>query len=665
MNLKISFSIISLIILNLLIPLNAQEKQKSGPLDLFAAATGPVGNVMTLISFFKELISVGDNSQEKYEARLTQAFNDIHDISIKVSDMTNAIQNVGTTIVSALNQIEINKSYNDRVADMIHILNESKEIDIKFRHHLLPLLSRYKSASQQDITKFIDDTFNDNKLLRRLLLIDEWSSGLAQYKLNSDPNNVYSIAIKHYSRILKNKNFCGQSSVYNKIHDMYQYMLGCISEGYSMLFMAYEFQQQRPGNTDNRRPAQRIVLEQYKEAVIRMTTSVNSYLKKIDETEYKKLQECDDEKWTEGKNYIRLKNHVSYHEPSTRWDYDQNAEILNNMKPEHECNGTQVFWNPSAISDGVIYSLNCPLIFVSDYTEDSSCQRFPKNDFTKAKNIDWESACTTGVNSKLQQLCSCDKQIDQDTSIRTLSLREHYTDSADNRVVTGIRFIVKNNIVTIRIREGKLVNGIIDPQTLRWIDDDGQRPRMGSDTVKLGYDIRAFELDDIELPDEHLVTGVKFILTNEKRISLAVRGSAMYNDRKRTFSSIHDQWYYSKPNPYKPRTNIDIQYSKNSADLEEHNLQLSTPGLNYVDFSTSVYSLNSENVAIIPFIDSRELVTNPPIALGGLGIFYKSRPGYGGFIAFKFITAKYNIHLDSNFAQAMNNTFSDLQKYVA
>lgn len=30
---------------------------------------------------------------------------------------------------------------------------------------------------------------------------------------------------------------------------MYQYMLGCISEGYSMLFMAYEFQQQRPGNT--------------------------------------------------------------------------------------------------------------------------------------------------------------------------------------------------------------------------------------------------------------------------------------------------------------------------------------------------------------------------------------------------------------------------------
>ncbi|XP_057324694.1 uncharacterized protein LOC130667216 [Microplitis mediator] len=435
-----------------------------------------------------------------------------------------------------------------------------------------------------------------------------------------------------------------------------------------MIFMAYEFQQQRPGNTDDRRPAQRITLEQYKEAVVRMTTSANSYLNKIDKTEYKKSQECDAEEWTEGVNYIRLKNHVSYHEPSTVWDYDQNSIFLKNTKPEHECNGTKVFWNPSALSDGVIYSLNCPLIFDSDYTGDSSCQHFSNNDFTKAKNTNWRSACTIGVNSRLGQLCACDKQVDQDTSIRTISLREHYTNSADNRVVTGIRFIVKNNIVAIRIREGRLVNGTIDPQTVKWIDDDGRHPEIGPDTIKLSYDTRAFELDDIELPDEHLVTGVKFMVTYEKRISLAVRGSAMYNDKKNTFSSIHDEWYYTNllnTRTRKPRTNIDITYFKNPAELINEQLQqLSTPGSNYVDFSTSVHSSTDENVAIIPFIDSRELVTDPPIALGGLGIFYKSKPGYGGFIAFKYITAKYNIHIDRDHAQTMNATLSDLLKYV-
>ncbi|XP_057323949.1 uncharacterized protein LOC130666731 [Microplitis mediator] len=436
-------------------------------------------------------------------------------------------------------------------------------------------------------------------------------------------------------------------------------MLASVSKGYATIYMAYEFQKQSPGNTDDRRSAQKIILEECEEAVVRMTTSVSSYLEKIDNTIYKTSQDCDPEGWAEGVNYIRLKNHVSYHEPSTKWYADRHAIFLRNRKPEYECNGTQTFWNPD-IEDGVIYSLNCPLIFVSNYSGNSSCHHFQNDGFTKPKNIDWVSTCTSGDNSKLEQLCACDKQVDQDTSIRTISLREHYTDSADNRVVTGIRFIVKNNIVMIRIREGQLVNGIIDPQTVKWIDDDGRHPEIGPDTVKLSYNIRAFELDDIELPDGHLVTGVKFLVRNKTRISLAVRGSAMYDDKKKTFPSIHDQWYYPTPDPDRTRYNIDIKYSKNPASLYEQLPQLSTPGLNYVDLSTSVFSRKDRNVAIIPFIDSRELVTNPPIALGGLGIFYKSKPGYGGFIAFKYITANYNIRLDRDHAQAINATLLDL-----
>ncbi|XP_057323648.1 uncharacterized protein LOC130666552 [Microplitis mediator] len=576
-----------------------------------------------------------------------------------------AIKSLESTNVTALHEEEINEAYERLLDSLWNIQEISEEIDTVYDTVLLDDIYEFKIDPVTATKRYVKNTLEGNKYLDKLLKIGHWTSGIAKHDLNSLQENVFSVAIEYYSRLQKNRNYCDGSSVYNRIYQLYESMLASFRKGYIMIFMADEFQQRSPGNTDNRRPAQRMVMNQYQKAVVRMTASASSYLNQIDKTEYKKSQDCDEEEWIEGVNYIRLKNHVSYHEPSTKWYWDQDAEYLRDTKPEKECDGTQVFWNPSALSDGVIYSLNCPLIFVSDYSRDSSCQRFQNDNFTKAKNTHWESACTDGDNSRLGQLCACDKQIDQDTSIRTISLREHFTDSADSRVVTGIRFIVKNNIVMIRIREGKLVNGVIDPQTVRWIDDDGQHPEIGPDTVKLSYNIRAFELDDIELPDEHLVTGVKFLVRNKTRISLAVRGSAMYDDKQKTFPSIHDQWYYSTPDPDIARRNIDIDYSKNPAELiNEQLLQLSTPGLNYVDFSVSVYSSKDENVAIIPFIDSRELVTDPPIALGGLGIFYKSKPGYGGFIAFKYITAKYNILLDRDHAQAMNATLSDVLKYL-
>ncbi|XP_057323582.1 uncharacterized protein LOC130666520 [Microplitis mediator] len=578
--------------------------------------------------------------------------------------MNGIIQSIILLKGAALYQQEIDEE-NERLLDSLKkILKVSEEIDTSYDEQLLHHLFTYKTNPVAATKNYLKNKFNNFKYLSKLLKIGHWTSGLAKDRANSIQENVFSIAIHHYSTLQKNKNYCGESSIYNKVYQLYESMLASVSKGFIMIYMAYEFEQRRPGNTDNRRPAQIIALYQYEREVIRMTASASSYLNKINETMYKKSQNCDAKEWAEGVNYIRLRNHVSYYEPNTKWYWDQNAEYLRDIKPEKECDGTQVFWNPSALSDGVIYSLNCPLIFVSDYSRDSSCQRFQNDNFTKAKNTYWESACTNGDNSRLEQLCACDKQVDQDTSIRTISLREHYTDSADSRVITGIRFIVKNNIVMIQIREGKLVNGIIDPETVKWIDDDGHHPEVGPDKIKLSYDTRAFELDDIELPDKHLVTGVKFTVTKEKHISLAVRGSNMYNNRKNTFPSIHDQWYYSTPDENKPKTSIDIKYFKNPADSNNDNKELSTPGSNYVDFSTSVYSSKDENVAIIPFIDSRELVTDPPIALGGLGIFYNSKPGYGGFIAFKYITAEYNILLNRDHAQAINATLSDLLKYL-
>jgi len=40
----------------------------------------------------------------------------------------------------------------------------------------------------------------------------------------------------------------------------------------------------------------------------------------------------------------------------------------------------------------------------------------------------------------------------------------------------------------------------------------------------------------------------------------------------------------------------------------------------------------------LPFVDVQEVVPHPAVPLAGLGIYYKGRPGYGGFFAPKVVT---------------------------
>lgn len=62
----------------------------------------------------------------------------------------------------------------------------------------------------------------------------------------------------------------------------------------------------------------------------------------------------------------------------------------------------------------------------------------------------------------------------------------------------------------------------------------------------------------------------------------------------------------------------------------------------YISFSVGLYSNEFNNLAVIPFFDSQDVVTEPPAPLGGLGLFYKGQLGFGGFLSLKYITSEYN-----------------------
>ncbi|XP_044583656.1 uncharacterized protein LOC123264427 [Cotesia glomerata] len=384
------------------------------------------------------------------------------------------------------------------------------------------------------------------------------------------------------------------------------------------------------------------------------------YLTRWDEFDYKlnkwMYKNCDAFEWSEGRNYIRVKNYVAYYEQRTKWYFDPNADYLDTKEPEYECNGSRANFNPLDLSQGIVYSMYCPIVFLEYFdSEDTSCRKYGWNNVRGYKKENWTSACILGDHSELEKLCACDKQVDNDISVRLLSLREYYTNSSDNRVVTGIRFAVEKNVITLQIQEGHLVNGEIDPSSVKWRTDGGHPADGPTQIVRLSYKIRGFNLDDIKMPDGQFVTGVKFVVTKDDRISIAVRGSVMYNSEGSFYSSsVGDRWFYPSKINSTDRMNIDISARKNPRD-SELTYELSKTGQHYVNLTVSLFSEKSHNAAIVPFLDSRPVVTLPPAPISGLGFYYKGTPDYAGFLSFKYITSRFKRFSQSPVVSIISN----------
>lgn len=48
----------------------------------------------------------------------------------------------------------------------------------------------------------------------------------------------------------------------------------------------------------------------------------------------------------------------------------------------------------------------------------------------------------------------------------------------------------------------------------------------------------------------------------------------------------------------------------------------------------------------VPFVDKQEVVSKPPVALSGAGLYHKGQDGFGGFVAPKLITYDYAKHIE-------------------
>ncbi|XP_044587747.1 uncharacterized protein LOC123267258 [Cotesia glomerata] len=218
-------------------------------------------------------------------------------------------------------------------------------------------------------------------------------------------------------------------------------------------------------------------------------------------------------------------------------------------------------------------------------------------------------------------------------------------------IVTDARFHEQDHKIHIKLRCGVLQNGTIDPYTLRWTEDNERfseiKPR---EYVVLSSKLKSFNLDDVVVPNGVLVTGAGFKVVDDHFISLVVKGNNINNYNHGNTFGADD--LYSAPKSGKPRKGIDLSFIERPPRIMGQTHEMSKAGENYINLTLSKWSDEYNNEAIVPYFDMTPYgpkygLPSAVTPLGGLGLFYKSLPGYTGFLAFKHLSPMYVYYVDN------------------
>ncbi|XP_015122381.1 uncharacterized protein LOC107044846 [Diachasma alloeum] len=258
-------------------------------------------------------------------------------------------------------------------------------------------------------------------------------------------------------------------------------------------------------------------------------------------------------------------------------------------------------------------------------------------------------------------ICTCDggHKWGMANEVHAFSLRVSRSNTAENMVVTGIQFTRHESIICIQIKEGKLLpGGEIDVNSEKWRECDlsyssYRMSRFGTsdyiaeeDYVVLTRFYNFIDLDDFVEQRDAIVTGVKFGLseycTGGKHVKLQLEyskfnfssGELKSREGFQSSSTCHRQKISiadtdSPLNQRKPRDQNTVDSKVNS----------------YVSFTWSSFKRDVGQTTL-PLLDSQPVESKPSAPLSGVGLFYKSSPGYGGFLGFKIHTLNYGRYME-------------------
>ncbi|XP_014233493.1 uncharacterized protein LOC106656852 [Trichogramma pretiosum] len=240
-------------------------------------------------------------------------------------------------------------------------------------------------------------------------------------------------------------------------------------------------------------------------------------------------------------------------------------------------------------------------------------------------------------------LCTCENDIDLNMDIY-INLKEVVSDVYRNKVIIGVRLIKIDNIFHLQIQQAAILqSGIVDLKTKSWakvnrynITDSNVKADV--DYLRLSWDKRSVELNDIDFDDDMVITGVKFTYSGGL-LKLEARGHEFtrrafhlrVTDPYRTCLGVFlAHWnkltiggfiimYKKAP---KQVCELQLYYVDLSSDHHLNNPIHSYPG-QHLTLTTSSLK-NDVGQTIVPFVDIEPVGTRQPTPLSRIGLFHKS-----------------------------------------
>lgn len=214
------------------------------------------------------------------------------------------------------------------------------------------------------------------------------------------------------------------------------------------------------------------------------------------------------------------------------------------------------------------------------------------------------------------------------------------SDIQKNRIVTGIALTKRNGVIQFAIAERQLNTfGHVDSTHIEYVWKLGDHfvpndnnSRDGIDYHTLSWEQRALNLDTVIGDVGTVVTGVRFRKNTKGHLQLEVRFTE-FNDITGKLMNLNNSIWRSNENGGKHRINTD------NMDLPTKANKPSIPNFkmnSYIRFGPTHKKIDLSQHTV-PFIDGLKVEPKQPTPLSGIGLYYKSQSGFGGFVAPKLI----------------------------
>ncbi|XP_063992029.1 uncharacterized protein LOC135170276 [Diachasmimorpha longicaudata] len=221
----------------------------------------------------------------------------------------------------------------------------------------------------------------------------------------------------------------------------------------------------------------------------------------------------------------------------------------------------------------------------------------------------------------------------------SISLSWSLADMANNKVVVGVKFVQHNNTLHIQVLEGILgQDGKVDKNSIAWAplpDNPELRP--------ITWDTKTFKLNNPALPFGYAAVGVQFTV---KLNVFAVKVLGKKWDFKHGLLlpgllqiSTESQHEYNELHVSRTRSiprnlnGTSITYTINSVDNGHYIKLQKVPA--ETDFRQPT----------VPYFDALEIITNPPRAISGIGLFHKSYENNPGLISLQLRLPPFERHM--------------------